>query len=178
MNLTEKKLSQELVFDGNLLKLYRDQVELSNGKKSMREWINHPGAAAIIPLLSNGETLLVRQFRYPLGRETLEIPAGKIDSGESPLACAVRELREETGLFAGEFIKIGSLLTTPGFTNEEIHLFLSKNSSRGSADTDEDEFINTIVLPIDKVFQMMMEGQIKDAKTIVAFLLARTRGLL
>lgn len=178
MDLLEKKLTRELVYDGNLLKVFRDQVELGNGNKSTREWINHPGAAAVIPLLAQGETLLVRQFRYALGRETLEIPAGKIDPGESPLDCAVRELREETGLFAGEFKPIGSFVTTPGFTNEEIHLFLSQHSSRGSAVPDQDELLNLVLLPCDKVFTLIMNGRIKDAKTITAFLLARTKGLI
>ena len=178
MNLSERKLIQELVYDGNLLKVFRDQVELGNGNQSTREWIKHPGAAAIIPLLENGETLLVRQFRYAIGQETLEIPAGKIDPGESPLDCAVRELREETGLFGGEFEPLGSFVTTPGFTNEEIHLFVSKHSSRGSALPDEDELLNLALLTCDEVFMRITEGRIKDAKTIIAFLLARAKGLL
>ncbi|NLW56976.1 MAG: NUDIX hydrolase [Firmicutes bacterium] len=178
MDLAEKKLFRELVFDGSLLKVYRDQVELGNGRQATREWVNHPGAAAVIPLLDTGETLLVKQYRYALGRVTLEIPAGKIDPGETPSACAARELREETGLFGGELEPVGSFVTTPGFTNEEIHLFLSRHSSRGAAVPDQDELLNLVLLPCDEVFARIMDGRIKDAKTIIAFLLARTRGLL
>ncbi len=178
MDLKEKKLGRDLVYDGSLLKVYCDQVELVNGKKTVREWINHPGAAAVIPLLDGKKTILVKQFRYPIGRETLEIPAGKLDPGESPLECAARELREETGLFGGELIKIGSLVTTPAFTNEEIHLYVNRKPSLGCSDTDEGEFINTVLLPVKEVFIWIEEGKIKDAKTVMAFLLAKTKGLL
>lgn len=178
MDLEEKKLDRDLVYDGSLLKVYCDQVELVNGKQTVREWINHPGAAAVLPVLDGKETILVKQFRYPITRETLEIPAGKLDPGESPLDCAARELKEETGLFGGELIKIGSLVTTPAFTNEEIHLYLSKNPSMGSSDTDEGEFINTVILSLEKVMLWIEEGKIKDAKTITAFLMAKAKGLI
>lgn len=178
MDLTEKKLAEELVYDGNLLKIWRTRVKLGDGSETYREWIKHPGAAAIIPLLPEGETLLVRQFRYPLGRETLEIPAGKLDPGESPLACAARELSEETGLVGGELVKVGSIVTTPGFTNEVIHLFICRNPSPGPAHPDEGEFINLLRLPLAEVFQRIKDGQIQDGKTVLAFLLARAQGLL
>ena len=178
MDLAEKTLSRELVYDGSFLKVFRDQVELGNGKQATREWVHHPGAAAVIPLLETGEILLVRQYRYALGRETLEIPAGKIDPGESPLACAARELREETGLFGGEFEPLGCFATTPGFTNEEIHLFLSRHSSWGTAVPDQDELLNLVLLPRDEVFAQIKDGRIQDAKTMIAFFLARAKGLL
>ncbi|NLY90236.1 MAG: NUDIX hydrolase [Firmicutes bacterium] len=178
MDLTEKKQTEELVYDGTLLKIWRTKVKLADESETYREWIKHPGAAAVIPLFPEGDTLLVRQFRYPIGRETLEIPAGKLDAGESPLACAARELSEETGLVGGELVKIGSIVTTPGFTNEVIHLFVCRNPSPGPAHPDEGEFINGLRLPLDEVFHRIMDGQIQDGKTVIAFLFARAQGLL
>src|SRR5690554_230079 len=132
MDLVEKKRDEEMVFDGTLLKVRRTRVVLPDGKDAVREWINHPGASAVIPVFKNDETLLVRQFRYPMGRAMLEVPAGKIDPGESTLDCAIRELSEETGLVGGEFVKVGAVATTPGFTNEVIHLYICKDPSPGA----------------------------------------------
>jgi ADP-ribose pyrophosphatase len=178
MNLIERKRAEELVYDGTLLKIWRTQVELENGQEAVREWIKHPGAAAVIPVFPNGDTLLVRQFRYPVGRETLEIPAGKIDPGETPLECAVRELSEETGLVAGDFVPVGTVITTPGFTNEEIHLYVCQNPSLGPAHPDDGELIGGIQIPLAEVFRQIMDERIKDGKTVMAFLLARAKGLI
>lgn len=178
MDLVEKKRDEEMVFDGTLLKVRRTRVVLPDGKDAVREWINHPGASAVIPVFKNDETLLVRQFRYPMGRAMLEVPAGKIDPGESTLDCAIRELSEETGLVGGEFVKVGAVATTPGFTNEVIHLYICKDPSPGAAHPDAGEFINCLRLPVAEVFQRIAEGQIQDGKTITAFLLARLQGLL
>ena len=178
MDLVEKKRDEEMVFDGTLLKVRRTRVVLPDGKDAVREWINHPGASAVIPVFKNDETLLVRQFRYPMGHAMLEVPAGKIDPGESTLDCAIRELSEETGLVGGEFVKVGAVATTPGFTNEVIHLYICKDPSPGAAHPDAGEFINCLRLPVAEVFQRIAEGQIQDGKTITAFLLARLQGLL
>ncbi len=178
MNLIEKKRAEELVYDGTLLKIWRTQVELADGQQAVREWIKHPGAAAVIPVFPNGDTLLVRQFRYPVGRETLEIAAGKIDPGETPLECAVRELSEETGLVEGEFIQVGTVITTPGFTNEEIHLYVCQHPSRGPVHPDDGELIGCIRVPLTEVFQQIADGRIKDGKTVMAFLLARAKGVI
>lgn len=178
MNLIEKKRAEELVYDGILLKIRRTQVELGNGQTAVREWIKHPGAAAVIPVFSNGDTILVRQFRYPVGRETLEIPAGKIDPGETPLECAIRELSEETGLVEGDFVQVGTVITTPGFTNEEIHLYVCKNPSLGPAHPDDGELIGGIRIPLAEVFQQITDERIKDGKTVMAFLLARAKGVI
>lgn len=178
MDLIEKKRDEELVYDGTLLKIQRTRVELPDGQEAFREWVNHPGASAVIPVFEGGETLLVRQFRYPVGCEMLEIPAGKIDPGESTLACATRELSEETGLIGGEYVKVGSVLTTPGFTNEVIHLYVCRNPSPGPVHPDEGELINCVRFPVDEVFQRIARGQIQDGKTVTAFLLARMQALL
>lgn len=178
MDLVEKKRDEELIFDGTLLKVRRTRVELPDGNEAVREWINHPGASAVIPFFTGGETLLVKQFRYPLGRVTLEIPAGKLDPGESTLACAIRELSEETGLVGGEFIKVGTVATTPGFTNEVIHLYVCQDPSTGAAHPDAEEFINCLRLPVTEVFARIADGRIQDGKTVTAFLLARLHGLL
>ena len=120
-NLVEKKISSERVFDGVLLHVLKDEVELPNGHTSTREWIKHPGAASVIPLLPDNQIILVKQFRYPVGQVTLEVPAGKFDKeGENPLKCAIRELSEETGYETDEknFWKLTTIATTVGFTNE------------------------------------------------------------
>jgi len=178
MILKEKKITGNLSYDGVLLKLHCDEVILPGGEKSVREWIDHPGAAAVIPLLPDNRVVLVRQFRYPVNRETLEIPAGKIDPGESPRQCAERELAEETGFSGGSFQKIGSFITTPAFTNEKIHLFLTKKPAPGTTGPDEDEYVNTSILEISEVLNMIDQGLIMDAKTIIAFLLAQRKGFL
>ena len=178
MDLVEKKRDEEVVFDGTLLKVRRTRVELPDGNVAVREWINHPGASAVIPVFKSGETILVKQFRYPIGRETLEIPAGKLDPGESTLDCAIRELSEETGLVGGKFIKVGATVTTPGFTNEVIHLYVCQDPTPGAAHPDAGEFINCLRLPVAEVFQRIADGQIQDGKTVTAFLLARLQGLL
>ena len=119
--LVEKKISSEPVFDGVLLHVMKDEVELPNGHKATREWIKHPGASAVIPLLPDKQIILVRQFRYPVGQVTLEVPAGKLDKiGEDPVECARRELSEETGYTAGKIWKLTTIATTVGFTDEFI----------------------------------------------------------
>lgn len=181
MDLLEKKLSGSLIYDGNLLKVHKDEVLLPNEKLSAREWVDHPGASAVIPLLSTGKDrriILVKQYRYPIGRETLEIPAGKLDPGETPQQCGERELREETGYFGGELIPIGAFFTTPAFTNEIIHLFVAKNLQAGAAGTDEDEFINTLTIRVTEVLDLIEQGKIMDAKTIISLLKAERLGLL
>lgn len=176
--LTEKKLGGSLVFDGELLKVHRDNVVFPNGHLGVREWIAHPGATAIIALTPKRTVFMVKQYRYPLQRVTLELPAGKIDPGESLEVCARRELREETGLIAEEMTKIGAFATTPAFTDEIIHLYLAKGLTRETASTDPDEFLAAVELPVEEVLGAITRGEIMDAKTIIALLLADRQGLL
>ncbi|MBR0262013.1 MAG: NUDIX hydrolase [Selenomonadaceae bacterium] len=171
-NLVEKKISGESVFDGVLLHVRRDEVELPNGHKSVREWIKHPGASAIIPLLPDNQIILVRQFRFPIGKVTLEIPAGKLDKeGEDPIECAKRELSEETGYTAGKIWKLTTIATTVGFSNEYIHLYAASDLTAGKIHPDSDEFINVVKIPLTAALQMVESGKIFDAKSAVSILL-------
>ena len=171
-NLIEKEISSENVFDGVLLHVRKDEVELPNGHKSVREWIKHPGASSVIPLLPDNQIILVKQFRYPVGQVTLEVPAGKLDvEGEDPLVCAERELSEETGYTAGKIWKLTTIATTVGFSNEFIHLYAAKDLTPGKQHPDDDEFINTVKMPLTAALQLVESGKIIDAKSIISILL-------
>lgn len=171
-SLTEKELSSKLVFDGNLLKVYSDKVELPNGKEAEREYIKHPGAVAVVPITEGGKIVLVRQYRYATGKALLEIPAGKLDKGEKPEECALRELEEETGYVAKKLQKLSSIYTTPGFTDEIIHLYIAENLTFAKQNLDEDEFLNVEIYTKDEVKKMIMDGRINDSKSMLALLLA------
>lgn len=171
-NLIEKEISSERVFDGVLLHVRKDEVELPNGHKSIREWINHPGASSVIPLLPDNQIILVKQFRYAVGQVTLEVPAGKLDAaGEDPLVCAKRELSEETGYTAGKIWKLTTIATTVGFSNEFIHLYAATDLKPGKQHPDDDEFINTVKVPLTAALQLVESGKIIDAKSIISILL-------
>jgi ADP-ribose pyrophosphatase len=177
-DLVEQKISSQNVYDGKLLHVKCDQVRLPNGREAAREWIQHPGAAAVLPVLPDGRIVLVRQYRYPIQAVTLEIPAGKMDVvGEDPLGCAKRELQEETGYTATIFTPLITLATTVGFSNERIHLFLARGLTAGEASPDEDEFIHVVRIPLTDAVQMVYEGQIVDAKSITAILLLSAQSL-
>ena len=134
--------------------------------------ILHCGAAAIIPVTADGKVLFVKQYRYPVGEALLEIPAGKMDPGETPDACAARELEEETG-YRGTLKKLGYVYTTPGFCNETIHLYLATDLVHTAQHLDEGEFLDVLPIPLDEVWDMIRKGQIYDAKTLSAFAIAR-----
>ena len=171
-DLIEKKVSGEDVFDGVLLHVKRDTVQLPNGHQATREWIKHPGAAAVVPLLPNGDIILVKQYRYPVEHVTLEVPAGKLDSAEEdPLLCARRELSEETGYEAEKIWKLTTIATTVGFSNEYIHLYAADGLKSGEQHPDEDEFINVVKVPLREAVEMVEDGRIYDAKSMVSILL-------
>ena len=163
-DLVEVKCSSENIFDGTLLHVRRDMVRLPNGKESVREWIHHPGAAAVLPVLPNGNVILVRQFRYPIGKVTLEV-----------LDCARRELSEETGYTAQTYDKLTMIATTVGFSNEYIHLYLARGLSVGMQHTDEDEFVNVVQMPFSDALAMIKTGEIIDSKTIISLMMAEER---
>ena len=147
-----------------------DRVRLPNGKVGSREYLDHPGAVAVVPLLPGGKVLLVRQHRYAVGEDTWEIPAGKLDKGERPAACAARELEEETGYRAGRLTKLLSFWPTPAFANEIIHIFLAENLRKGRAQPDEDEFIEEKSWPLAKLRAAIRAGKIRDSKTLIGIM--------
>ena len=172
MNLYEETLTEELVYKGDYLDIFHTEVKLPNGKKGARDIIKHPGACAIIPFLDNENVILIEQFRKPLDKTILEIPAGKLNKAENPQECALRELQEETGYKANEMIYLGSIAPQPGFCDEIIHLFKASSLTKGEKHEDEDEFTKVKSFPLSKVKEMIREGKIIDGKTIsiMAFL--------
>ena len=172
--LMEKVISKKRCFDGVVINVDHWQVQLPNGETALREVALHKGAAAVVPVDDQGRVAMVHQFRTPIERLTLEIPAGKLDYvGEDPFLCAQRELREETGLRAERWQKLVALKTTPGFCNETIHMFMAQGLSQGENDLDEDEFIHVEWIPIEEITDHILRGEIEDSKTIAAILMAR-----
>jgi ADP-ribose pyrophosphatase len=171
--LREETLSSTVLAEGVLIKARRDRVRLPDGRESVREWIDHPGAAAVVPLFEDGSTLLVRQFRYPPRREFLEVPAGKIDlDGESPSDVAFRELEEETGWCAARLVPLGSLYPCIGYSNEVIHFFLGLDLSRGKKSLSDGEFMENVHMPLDEAVARARAGEICDMKSAAALMLA------
>ena len=163
---TEKKLQSELKYGGYVIDVYLDTVELENRKTATRDVVRHKGAACVAPLTDKGELLFVKQFRYPLGVEMLELPAGKLDSiNEDPYECAVRELKEETGCTADRIVYMGDFISTPGFCDENIRLYMASGLHTGEANPDEDEFLDVIAIPLSQAKQMVLNGEITDGKT-------------
>ena len=170
MKLTEKTLSSKSVFDGRILHITLDEVELPDGKKSKREVVNHPGGVTVAALDEDNNLLFVRQFRYPYKEVVLELPAGKLEKGSTPLENGKRELMEETGAEGYSYISLGQLYPSPGYTSEIIHLYACKVKSQGSSNPDDGEFLNVEKIPLDKAVEMVLNNQIPDAKTQVAVL--------
>ena len=172
--LREIPFEKESIYEGKILHVEKWQVTCPNGHAAPREIVVHKGAAAVVPVYEDGTTLLVRQHRVSVDRVTLEIPAGKLDSAdEDPLECAVRELREETGLKAEKMTLLTSVLTTPGFCTEKIGIYLAQGLTEGDMHLDEDEFLGVVRMPLNEAIDMIMCGDIRDGKTICGLLLAR-----
>ena len=170
MNLEEKTLNQSYVFRGKVINMRVDDALLPNGKTSKREVVEHNGGVCVVALTENNEIFLVKQFRYPYGEIIYEIPAGKRDGNEEPLACGIRELKEETGMTAKNFIPLGELYPSPGYCGEIIWMYAAVGLSAGESEPDEDEFLEAEKVPIEKAIEMIMSGEIKDAKTQAAVL--------
>lgn len=176
MHLEEKQLSSELKYDGRIVKLYSDTVQLENGKTTLREVIKHPGGVCVVALTEDNDVLFVRQFRYPHGRALLEIPAGKLEFGEEHRDCGLRELKEETGCTCDSFEYLGNLLPTPAYDTEVIHMYLARGLHSGEQHLDDNEFLEVEKIPLDKAVEMILNNEISDAKTQVAIL--KTKMLL
>lgn len=168
----EKKISSKKIYEGRIVNLRVDEVVLPDGKKTSREVVEYAGAVAVVPVNEKGELLLVRQYRYAVGETLLEIPAGKIERGEDYASSAARELAEETGYEAGNLKHLISFYSTPGFTNEQIHLFLATELTLKVQDLDEDEFIEVETVNMKKAAEMIMSGEICDAKSVAGILTA------
>jgi ADP-ribose pyrophosphatase len=171
--LWEKCLSSELIYDGKVVHLYVDQVELPNGMRSTREYVKHIGAVAVLPLTDEGEVICVRQYRYAHGCIMTEIPAGKLDSREEDhIEAALRELREETGARCERLTYLGLFRSTPAILDEKIDLYLAEGLTLGETDPDEDEFLELERVPLCELVDRVMSGEITDGKTQVAILKA------
>ena len=171
MNLTEKTKSQEYMFKGRIINLRRDVAILPDGSEAGREVVEHNGGVCVLPLTENNEIIFVKQFRYPYMEELLEIPAGKRDGkDEDPLCCGIRELKEETGAESDNFVFLGELYPSPGYVNEVIYMYYADNLTYGECNPDEDEFLDLVKIPFDKAVEMVVSGEIKDAKTQAAIL--------
>lgn len=176
MELTEKRIASEQIYDGVIVKLFRDDVLLPNGNKGVREYIRHVGAVCVVPVTEDGRVVMERQFRYPFGAVLTEIPAGKLDGKqEDPEEAARRELREETGAQAAELIPLGEYYPTCAYSDEVIHMYLARGISFGERSLDEDEFLNVQLVPLEDAVRDVLNGAIRDGKTQTALLKAYLR---
>ncbi len=170
MEHTEKRLQGTTLYEGKILTLCRDTVELEDGTTTLREVVQHSGGVGVLAVDENGNILLVRQFRYPTGQCLWEIPAGKRSPGENPEACGRRELAEETGYAAAEFTLLTTLYPTPAYCTEKIYVYLARKLTPCAAQLDEGEFLTVAALPPAQVRQMLLAGEITDAKSQIALL--------
>ena len=162
----EKQLSSELIFDGKVVHLYFDKIELPNGKEAIREYVRHIGAVCVLPITKEGDAVCVRQYRYPLAKTLLEIPAGKLDyKGEDPESAVRRELREETGAVCKKLTYMGKYYSSPAILDECIHMYLAEELEFGETDPDDDEFLEIVRIPLKELAEMILRGEIIDGKT-------------
>jgi ADP-ribose pyrophosphatase len=168
-------LESEKIFKGAVFDVERDRLREENGIEIVREVVRHPGGAGALPLFDDGRVALVKQYRHPARRELLEIPAGRIEDGETPEMCAAREMEQETGFRAGRIEKLAEFYTTPGFCEEKLHVYLATDLTPSSQALDHDELIEVVYLPLAEAARMVERGGIEDSKTIIALLLAVKR---
>ena len=172
MEFKEEMVSQETVYEGVIVNVRRDKARLMDGRITNREVVEHPGGVAVFAMDDQGRVALVRQYRYPMGEETLELPAGKLEPGEDPRDSGLRELAEETGLVPGTFEDMGCLYSSPGILAERIYLYFAKDLTQGPTHTDDGEFVETVWLPYQDLVDKARRGEIKDGKTLVGILKA------
>jgi ADP-ribose pyrophosphatase len=166
--LREHTVTSTVAYVGSFLRIQKDTVKLPDGATASREFIRHPGAVLIAPMLANGELVLERQYRHPLSTVFLEFPAGKIDVGEAPQACALRELQEETGYTAREIGHLGDIHNAIAYSDEVIHLYAARGLTAGKAKLDEHEFLETCTMSLEDLLSQIRAGQVTDVKTIIA----------
>ena len=169
----EKQVESKTLYEGLIVNVRRDVAELQDGARVPREVVEHPGGVGIVPVTDDGKILMVRQYRYPMEEELIEIPAGKLDDGEDPLGCAIRELSEETGCKAGRYINLGAIYPSPGFCRETLYLYLALDLEYGEMHLDAGEFLSVEAVPIDELVGSIMRNEIPDAKTVIGVLKAR-----
>ena len=176
MEFAEKTLNVKTIFEGRIINVHVDDIELPDGSKSIREVVEHSGGVCVAPLTDEGELLMVRQFRYPFSRELLEVPAGKLEKGEDPLSAGVRELEEECGVVADKIISLGEIYPTVAYCSEIIRMFAATGLHKTHQHLDEGEFLGVEKVKFDDALNMVMQGEIRDAKTVAAILkIARLR---
>ncbi|MCI9272917.1 MAG: NUDIX hydrolase [Clostridiales bacterium] len=176
MNLTEKTLGRQEIYNGKIIKVHVDTIELPDGGLAKREVVDHPGGVCIAALTEDNELLFVRQFRYPYSEEIWELPAGKLEPGDTPLENGKRELKEETGATGMGYVSLGKLYPSPGYCGEIIHLYFCRVSGIGDCSPDEDEFLEVKRIPLKEAVTMVLNNQIPDAKSQTAIL--KTSALL
>lgn len=172
-DFTEEELSSKLVYQGGFLKVYRDEVRLPDGRTTVREYVKHPGAVMMVPVLDDGRVVLVRQYRYPLRRHFIEIPAGKMEPGEAPLETAKRELREECGYTAGRWQHLTTIHPCIGYSDELIELYLARDLAHVGAALDDGEFLEVLEVPLDEAMAWTRSGRITEVKALIGLALAR-----
>jgi ADP-ribose pyrophosphatase len=167
-HLREERIAGEDIYGGIFLKMKRDRVSLPNGQKAVREYLTHPGAVAIVALLDDGRVLLERQYRYPIAKACIEIPAGKLDPNEDPLLCAQRELAEETGYTATKWSYIRRIHPVISYSTEFIDIYLAQGLVPGASHLDEEEFLDVFAAPLEQLITWVEEGEITDVKTTIS----------
>lgn len=175
-DLIETFVRKKTIWRGKAVNFDVDTVRLPNGKLATREYISHPGAVGVVPFLDRNTIVLVRQYRHPVGKVTLELPAGKIDPSESVLACIKRELAEETGFIAAKFAPLIRYWPTPAFADEVLHLYVATGLQAGRVNTDEDEFLEVVTMPFKKAVELVRRGKIRDSKTVIGLLSCAVHG--
>jgi len=172
MDYTEKTLRRVNTYQGIIVDVSVDTIELPNGEHSMREVVHHPGGVCVVAVDENEMVTMVRQFRYAYGDHLMELPAGKLERGEDPLPAAIRELSEETGIEAENWTDLGPIFTSPGFSRETLYIYLATGLTQGEAHPDPNEFLDVEQIPLSRLVEMVDRGEIRDAKTVIGILKA------
>lgn len=170
--MVRQLLTSEQIFQGLVFQVERDRLREPDGQEIVREVVRHNGGAGALPVFDDGRVALVRQYRHPARRELLEIPAGKLEVGESPAECAARELEQEIGWRAGRLVKLGEFYTTPGFCEEKLYVYLATELQPATQQLDEDEVVEIVYMPLTEALDLAVRGELEDSKTLLALLWA------